>query len=73
MDPENKLSSEFKELIEAIFSFDGAKRPTLEQISNSPWLKNADSETLLNARKQLRNSGSYSENYMSSGSTATDD
>lgn len=33
------LSPEFKDLILRIFSFDGSKRPTLEQIREHPWLQ----------------------------------
>lgn len=33
------LSSEFKDLILKIFSFDGKQRPTLEEIKQHPWMK----------------------------------
>jgi serine/threonine protein kinase len=33
------LSPEFKDLILSIFSYDGKKRPTLEQIREHPWLQ----------------------------------
>lgn len=32
------LSSEFKDLILALFSYDGDKRPTIEQLKNHPWV-----------------------------------
>jgi len=32
------LSAEFKDLIMALFSFDGSKRPTISQIRQHPWL-----------------------------------
>lgn len=34
------LSTEFKDLMQKIFSYDGSKRPTLEQIKDHPWYKN---------------------------------
>lgn len=33
------LSEEFKDLILRIFSYDGKKRPTVEEIKNHPWMK----------------------------------
>ena len=33
------LSSEFKDLIIKMFSYDGSKRPSIEQIRNHPWMK----------------------------------
>ena len=33
------LSQEFKDLVLSMFSHDGTKRPTLEQIKNHPWMK----------------------------------
>lgn len=33
------LSEEFKDLILKIFSYDGKKRPTVEEIKNHPWMK----------------------------------
>jgi len=32
------LSAEFKDLILALFAFDGSKRPTINQIRQHPWL-----------------------------------
>ena len=34
-----KLSNEFKDLILKIFSYDGSKRPTLQEIVDHPWMK----------------------------------
>lgn len=34
------LSYDFKDLMQKIFSMDGDKRPTLEEIKNHPWYKN---------------------------------
>lgn len=33
------LSEEFKDLILKIFSYDGKKRPTVEEIMNHPWMQ----------------------------------
>lgn len=33
------LSSEFKDLVLSMFSYDPSKRPTLEQLKNHPWMK----------------------------------
>lgn len=33
------LSQDFKDLVLKMFSFDGNKRPTLEEIKNHPWMK----------------------------------
>jgi serine/threonine protein kinase len=33
------LSDDFKDLILKIFSYDGKKRPTVEEIKNHPWMK----------------------------------
>jgi serine/threonine protein kinase len=33
------LSPEFKDLIESIFSYDGKRRPTVEQLRDHPWMK----------------------------------
>lgn len=32
------LSAEFKDLILRFFSYDGSKRPTVEEIRNHPWM-----------------------------------
>ena len=37
----NNLSAEFKDLILKFFAYDGANRPTIEQIRNHPWMTNA--------------------------------
>jgi len=36
----NSLSAEFKDLILKFFAYDGANRPTIEQIRNHPWMQN---------------------------------
>lgn len=36
----NNLSAEFKDLILKFFAYDGANRPTIEQIRNHPWMTN---------------------------------
>ena len=36
------LSTEFKDLILALFSYDGDKRPTIDQLRNHPWLNTPD-------------------------------
>lgn len=33
------LSNEFKDLILKMFSYDGKKRPTIEELKNHPWMK----------------------------------
>jgi len=49
------LSLEFKDLILALFSYDGSKRPTIDQIRSHPWLNKpgfsmeAARSTLINA------------------------
>lgn len=35
------LSNDFKQMIMGLFQFDGAKRPTLEQIKAHPWMNKA--------------------------------
>jgi len=35
------LSAEFKDLILSLFSYDGAKRPSISQIRQHPWLNKA--------------------------------
>jgi serine/threonine protein kinase len=34
-----KLSNDFKDLILKIFSYDGKKRPTIDEIREHPWMK----------------------------------
>ena len=34
------LSHEFKDLIQKIFSYDPALRPTIEEVKNHPWMQN---------------------------------
>jgi len=48
------LSGDFKELILALFSKDGSKRPTIEQIRKHPWL-NKPGFNYEATRKQLIN------------------
>lgn len=36
----NNLSPEFKDLILKFFAYDGANRPTIEQIRGHPWMQN---------------------------------
>jgi serine/threonine protein kinase len=38
------LSNDFKDLMQRIFSMDGNKRPTIEEIKNHPWFKNKINE-----------------------------
>lgn len=33
------LSNEFKDLILKMFSYDGKKRPTIEEVKNHPWMQ----------------------------------
>jgi len=35
----NNLSDEFKDLILKMFSYDGSKRPTIEELKEHPWIK----------------------------------
>ena len=35
----NNLSDEFKDLILKMFSYDGTKRPTIEELKEHPWIK----------------------------------
>lgn len=32
------LSNEFKDLVLKMFSYDGTKRPTLQEIADHPWM-----------------------------------
>lgn len=32
------MSNDFKDLIIKMFSYDGAKRPTVEELRNHPWM-----------------------------------
>jgi serine/threonine protein kinase len=48
------LSAEFKDLILALFSYDGAKRPSISQIRQHPWL-NKPGFSMETARQQLTN------------------
>lgn len=48
----NGLSTEFKDLILALFSYDASKRPTIDQIRNHPWL-NKPGVNLELTRQQL--------------------
>lgn len=48
------LSAEFKDLILALFSFDGAKRPSISQIRQHPWL-NKPGFNMEQTRQQLLN------------------
>jgi len=47
----NSLSPEFKDLILKMFSYDGAKRPTVEELRNHPWM--AKSYDIKAARSDL--------------------
>ena len=47
-----KLSQEFKDLILALFNYNGAMRPTISQIRAHPWLNKADF-SFENTRQQL--------------------
>jgi len=40
------LSDDFKDLITSIFSYDGSKRPTLEQIKNHKWMQKPFSQKI---------------------------
>ena len=71
LDPENKLSVEFKSLMESIFSYDGDKRPTLSQIVNGPWLKDS-SFSLKEAEKELQNRCAFEENFRSNSTSTSD-
>lgn len=46
------LSDDFKDLILKIFSYDGKKRPTVEEIKNHPWMKQTYSVKL--QREQIQ-------------------
>jgi len=35
----NNLSSEFKDLILKMFSYDGSKRPTVDELRTHPWMQ----------------------------------
>jgi len=40
------LSDEFKDLILKMFSYDGKKRPTIDEVKNHPWMQKAFSTKL---------------------------
>ena len=70
------LSEEFKDLILKMFSYDGAKRPTIEELKNHPWmpkpmdLKHARS-TILDKLSEIR-SAKTADSSRESGSSRGD-
>jgi len=51
-----KLSNEFKDLMERMLNYDPAKRPTIKELVEDPWMKKLDTKKIDNGKfgKEIR-------------------